>query len=154
MTFLFDLFVANSRLRSLLTRTMAESDLSADDYAVYSAVVRDGPTTVTELARTLCMPLATASDYLRTMTRRGHARRYRNPDDSRSFLVEATDGGRTAHRQARVHFTDMMTRLRAALTIPEEDLVRALDALAAAISTVQQDLDADDPRRRRPPLPG
>jgi DNA-binding MarR family transcriptional regulator len=134
---------------------MADSGLTADDYAVYSAVLRDGPVTVTELARTLGMPLATASDYLRTMTRRGHARRYRNPDDSRSFLVVGTDAGRAAHARARVDFGDMMTRLRAALTIPEDDLVRALDALSAAIATVQHDLEAEDPRRRaRPPLPG
>lgn len=156
MTFLFDFFVANARLRSLLGQTMSEAGLRADEYAVYSAVAKDGPVSITALARTLGMPLATTSDYVRTMTSRGHARRYRNPDDSRSFLVVPTDAGRAAHRTARISFGDTMRRLRAALDLPEEDLVRALDALTAAIRTVQEDL-AEEERHRsrtRPPLPG
>lgn len=156
MTFLFDFFVVNARIRSLLGQTMAGSPLRADEFAVYSAVVRDGPVTVTALARTLGMPLATASDYLRTMTSRGHVRRYRNPDDNRSYLVVATDAGSAAHRAALVVFHSVFDRVQAALPIPDAELVRALDALGAAVRTVQEELADPDPTRRRgrPPLPG
>ena len=156
MTFLFDFFVINARLRSLLGQAMASAELRADEYAVYSAVVRDGPVTVTALARTLGMPLATTSDYLRTMTSRGHVRRYRNPDDNRSYLVVATDAGTAAHRAAQVVFHSVFDRVQEVLTIPDAELVRALDALADAVRTVQEELTDPEPGRRRPrpSLPG
>lgn len=156
MTFLFDFFVVNARIRSLLGQAMTGADLRADEYAVYSAVVRDGPVTITALARTLGMPLATTSDYLRTMTSRGHVRRYRNPDDNRSYLVVPTDAGTAAHRAAQAVFHSVFGRVREALPIPEAELVRALDALDEAVRTVQEQLPDPEPggRRTRPPLPG
>ncbi|HZB51963.1 MAG TPA: hypothetical protein VE547_22950, partial [Mycobacteriales bacterium] len=64
--------------------------------------------------------------------------------------------GLATHRAAQVVFHDVLGRLRAALPVPEEDLVRALDAMGAAVRTVQEELADPEPGRRRgrPPLPG
>ena len=136
ISFLFDLFAASHRVRALLSQTMADGGLRPDEYAIYSAVQRAGPLTISELARMAGIPLTTASDYVRTMTIRGHARRSRNPADSRSYLVSLTEAGTTAHRAARVGFTDAINRIRKALPIPERDLVRALQGLDDAVRQV------------------
>jgi len=54
---------------------MANAGLRSDEYAIYSAVFKVGPLTISELAPIVGMPLTTVSDYLQTMTSRGHARR-------------------------------------------------------------------------------
>src|SRR6266566_3732787 len=90
ISFLFDLFAASHRVRALLGQTMADAGLRPDEYAIYSAVQVAGTLTISELARMAGIPLTTASDYVRTMATRGHARRSRNPADSRASPA-ATD---------------------------------------------------------------
>ncbi len=143
ITVLFQLFATHSRLRTLLGRTMADSGLRPDEYAVYSAVRRAGPLRITELARLCGLPLTTASDYVHAMTRRGHAHRTRNPSDGRSYLISLSEAGNAEHTAAREGFTDAFYRIRKALPVPEEDLARALDALDAAITHALDDINAE-----------
>lgn len=149
ISFLFELFAVGHRVRVLLGQTMADAGLRPDEYAIYSAVARAGPLTISELARMAGMPLTTASDYVRTMTTRGHAHRSRNPADSRSYLVSLTEDGAAAHRAAKVGFADAINRIRRALPIPEQDLLRALRALDDAVRQVLQELPAEDHRQQR-----
>jgi DNA-binding MarR family transcriptional regulator len=111
--------------------------------AAIAALVPGGKTVVG-------MPLTTVSDYVQTMTSRGHARRWRNPVDSRSFLVALTDEGLAAHSAARVSFAKVINRLRRALPIPEQEVIRALHALDDAIGQVLAELAAEDRRQRQP----
>ena len=104
MSFLFDLFAVDHRVRALLGQTMAGVGLRPDEYAIYSAVLKAGPLSISELAQVMGMPLTTVSDYVRTMTSRGHARRSRNPADSRSYLVALTNDGVAVHQAAMVGF--------------------------------------------------
>jgi DNA-binding MarR family transcriptional regulator len=149
ISFLFDLFAAAHRVRALLGQTMADAGLRPDEYAIYSAVLKAGPLTISELARSVGMPLTTVSDYVRSMTSRGHARRSRNPADNRSYLVALTEDGVAAHQAAMVGFGEAINRVRQALPIPEQDLVRALHALDDAVSQVLEDLAAQDRRQQR-----
>lgn len=148
MSFLFDLFAVGHRVRALLGQTMAGTGLRPDEYAMYSAVLRAGPLSISELAQMVGMPLTTVSDYVRTMTARGHAVRSRNPADSRSYLVSLTQDGVAAHRVAMASFTDAIDRVRAVLPLPERDLVRALQALDDAVRQVLEELTAEDRRQR------
>jgi DNA-binding MarR family transcriptional regulator len=104
LSLLFQSFVANQRIRALLTEAMADAPIRADEYAVYSLVLETGPITPTDMARILGMPLTTLSDYTRTMVERGHARRRPNPGDHRSYLLELTRQGVAAHDGARQRF--------------------------------------------------
>jgi DNA-binding MarR family transcriptional regulator len=149
ISFLFDLFALSHRVRGLLNQTMAGAGLRPDEYAVYSAVLKAGPLTISELAQAMGMPLTTTSDYVRTMTGRGHARRSRNPADSRSYLVALTEDGVAAHHAARVGFTEAINRLRQALPIPEQDLVHTLHTLDDAVCKVLEDLAVESPHRQR-----
>jgi DNA-binding MarR family transcriptional regulator len=149
MSFLFDLFVLSHRVRGLLSQTMAGAGLRPDEYAIYSAVLKAGPLTISELAQAMGMPLTTVSDYVRTMTGRGHARRSRNPADSRSYLVALTQDGVAAHHAARVGFVAAIDRIRQALPIPEQDLVHTLHTLDDAVAQVAAELAAKDRRQQR-----
>jgi len=150
MSFLFSLFAVGHRVRALLGQTMADAGLRPDEYAIYSAVLRAGPLTISDLAQMVGMPLTTVSDYVRTMTTRGHAHRSRNPADSRSYLVSLTEDGAAAHGTAMAGFADAINRVRKALPVPEQDLVRALHALDDAVRQVLEELPAQDRRQQLP----
>jgi MarR family transcriptional regulator, temperature-dependent positive regulator of motility len=149
LSFLFSLFVLSHRVRALLGHTMADAGLRSDEYAIYSAVLVTGPLTISQLAQMVGMPLTTVSDYVRAMATRGHAHRLKNPADSRSYLISLTEEGIAAHHAARVGFADAINRIRKALPIPEQELIRALQALDDAVRQVQQELPAEDLRQQR-----
>jgi len=153
ISLLFDLFAVSNRARVLLRQAMANADLRPDEYAIYSAVFKAGPLTISELAAVVGMPLTTVSDYVQTMTSRGHARRRGNPLDSRSVLVALTDDGLAAHHAARVSFAKVVNRLRRALPISEQEVIRALHALDDAISQVLAELAAEERHQRQPAAP-
>jgi len=140
LSFLFDLFAVEHRVRALLGQTMADAGLRPDEYAIYSAVLVAGPLTISALAQLVGMPLTTVSDYVRAMTSRGHAHRSQNPADSRSYLVALTEDGTAAHAAAKVAFAAALDRIRRALPIPEQDLSTALRALDEAVRQVTEEL--------------
>src|SRR5215813_14511235 len=149
ISLLFDLFAVSNRVRVLLRQAMADADLRPDEYAIYSAVFKVGPLTISELAAVAGMPLTSVSDYVQTMTSRGHARRWGNPIDSRSLLVTLTDEGLAAHATARVSFAKVISRLRRALPLPEQEVIHALHALDDAAGQVLAELAAEDRRQRQ-----
>ena len=150
ISLLFDLFAVSNRVRVLLRQAMADSGLRPDEYAIYSAVFKVGPLTISELAAVVGMPLTSVSDYVQSMTSRGHARRWANPVDSRSFLVALTDEGVAAHGAARVSFAKVTNHLRRALALPEQEVIRALHALDDAVGQVLTEMAAEDRRQRQP----
>ena len=104
LSLLFDLFVANQRVRTLLESAMRGAGMRADEYAVYSAVFDRGPIAPTELARRLAIPPTTLTHYLDAMRAARHLRQARNPGDGRSYLVRLSPAGLAAHRRASAAF--------------------------------------------------
>ena len=51
LSLLFDLFATNQQVRTLLGRALADTGLTADEYAVYSILFDEGPHAPSELAR-------------------------------------------------------------------------------------------------------
>jgi DNA-binding MarR family transcriptional regulator len=101
---LFDLFVANQKVRNLLHAAMAEAELRPDEYAVYSVLFENGPTGPSDLAKLLGMPPTTVSGYARTMQARGHAVRRPQEHDGRAYELALTPSGRAAHAGASAIF--------------------------------------------------
>jgi DNA-binding MarR family transcriptional regulator len=129
---LFYLFTATQRAHALLARAMADSPLRSDEYAAYSVILEVGPITPTDFARSMGLPLTTALDHIRSMLRRGHVAKVRNPRDQRSYLIELTKDGRAVHRAANRHFAPAGDRLLAILGESRSDVSRALLALMNA----------------------
>ncbi len=104
LSILFDVFELAQRVRTLLALALREAGLRADEYAAYSVIFEAGQVTMTEMARTLGMPVTTAADYVRSMLARSHVRKDPNPGDARSYLLALTPAGKRAHRRASACF--------------------------------------------------
>ena len=144
ISLLFDVFVVHQRVRALLARTLAGSELRADEYAVYSVLFERGALTPTQLAAGLAMPVTTVLDYLRVMTRRGHIGRARNPVDGRSYTVSLTAEGLRAHRSTNALWEVGVRGLEGALRMPVAEVRAALQALDdAAGAALAQFTDAE-----------
>ena len=129
---LFDLFVADSAARDLLVPVMSPTGLTAVQYAEYSILQVEGPMSVSAFAAVARLPLATASDTLRAMERRGHVERTRDPDDGRAWRVGLTEDGRAQHDRSRKAFRRAATRVTRLLGDAEPDVREALRRLADA----------------------
>lgn len=123
---LFDLFVLNSRVRAYLTRALADTPLTAEEYAVYSILFEQGPTPPTQLAQYAGLPATTMSDYVRTLLRRGHAEKQPHPTDARSYRLALTADGLAAQQATG-------RRFRVAMRLIETNLDDDLDAVSRAV---------------------
>lgn len=103
-TIFLDLFLANQRRKRMIEAALAQTELPAEDYPLYVLVGAEGPWTPTGLAGRLEMPLSTMLFRLRRLERRGHAERFPNPDDRRSYLIRLTDDGQRLLAEARPAF--------------------------------------------------
>jgi DNA-binding MarR family transcriptional regulator len=117
---------------------MAPTGLTAVQYAEYSILRVDGPMSVSAFASVAQLPLATASDTLRAMERRGHVERTRDPLDGRAWLVGLTDDGRAQHDQARRAFRTAARRVSTVLGDAEPDVRAALRLLADACAAASE----------------
>jgi DNA-binding MarR family transcriptional regulator len=115
---LFELFVANQRVRQLLVTAMADAGLTPDEYAVYSALFEDGALTPSELGRRVGMPPTTVSHYVRALRERHHVRQATNPADHRSYTLTLSRSGLAAHRRAGRAFDEAYQRFIAELSDP------------------------------------
>jgi DNA-binding MarR family transcriptional regulator len=133
LSLLFDVFALGQEVRTLLGATMRDAGMRPDEYAAYSVVFEDGPTTLTALAHTLGMPLTTAADYVKAMAARRHLRRRAHPADQRSQLLSLTAAGLRAHERASRCFERAYQLLKNELGHLEEgEARRVLQALAAS----------------------
>ncbi len=122
---------------------MRDSPLSSEDYAAYSVIFEVDRITPTDFARAMGLPLTTALDHVRSMLRRRHIRKFRNPRDQRSYLIELTDAGRKAHRDASAHFAPASDRLIQILGPASKSVSDALVQLMNAAEQALDELEGD-----------
>ncbi len=139
ISLLFDVFVLNQRLRSLLTLALSGTGLRPDEYAVYSLLFDAGPQTPTEMSRQMAMPLTTVLDYVRAMRERGHVTRRRHATDGRAFEARLTASGLRAFHTANGSWNQALRHFEPALAMPVDEIRRALHAMddAAELSLRQ-----------------
>ena len=130
-SFLFDVWVTFNASRALLDRALRPSGLSAEEFALYSAVGRS-PKTPTELGQLMGLPPTTMSSILNRLDTRGHINRVPNVLDARSYTVELTPAGRQALAGADKLFRPVLAQVQAALDRPVSDVREALAAITAA----------------------
>lgn len=139
---MYYLFAASQQVGALLAAALADAPLDASSYAFYSAVRETQPTSPTDLARHLGMPVTTVLDTLAALQRRGHIARLKNPRDGRSYLVRLTDEGEQAHDATEVLFNEADDRLRAHLGDQRAATTNALQALQGASAAALTELQA------------
>ena len=137
---LFRFFRIGNSMRRLVARAVDGSGLSSDEYGVFSGVVNLQRVSPTELASKLGVPPTTISVYLARFLEQGLVRRLPNPEDGRSYLVEATDKGLDVVRYVGPRLRVEADAILAASELSFADLMEALGALEAATKAA---LDAD-----------
>lgn len=137
---LFRFFRITQSMRQLVAHAVEGSGLSSDEYGVFSGIVDLGPVAPTELATRLGVPPTTISVYLARFIESGIVRRLPNPDDGRSYLVEATEEGRRVIGYVGPRIRVQAEAIIAASDLSFEELMAALGSLEAATRSA---LDAD-----------
>ena len=143
ISLLFDVFVLNQRLRTLLSTALAGTGMRPDEYAVYSLLFEGGPLTPTDMARQMGMPLTTVLDYARAMNARGHVSRSAHANDGRAYQLRLTPSGLAAFHVASAAWNRSLSRLEPSLAMPVRDVRRALHAIDDAAASVLQSLQEE-----------
>ncbi len=138
-TLLFDVWVVANSTRALLDEALRPSGLSGEEFALYSAIRRDGSITPTRLAALMALPPTTVSSIVVRLERRNHVRRAPDPKDARSYRIELTQPGQAAHGRAAKLFAPVLAEVEAALKLPIADALSALAAIDVAVRATKLD---------------
>jgi DNA-binding MarR family transcriptional regulator len=136
----FDVYALGGAIRELMAEAMANSPLSPEDYAIYSAIFEEERISPTRMARLLAMPLTTVMDHIARLERRGHATRTTDPRDRRATLVTLTAGGLASHRAANRYFERAYAAFAASLETDEETAGLWLATIRRAVEKARQPL--------------
>lgn len=139
---MYFLFAASQQVGALLAEALVDAPLDAGGYAFYSALRETQPTSPTDLARLVGMPVTTVLDALAGMKRRDHVARLRNPRDGRSYLVRLTDAGERTHDETETLFSAADVRLLEHLGGRRAEIIDALSALKGASAAALAELRA------------
>lgn len=126
-------YVVGGLLGDLLDREIEGSGLTANEFAVLSALAAFEPITPTDLADFLGLAPTTMSAHSRRYVTRGLVRRRPNPDDRRSYLLELTAAGRRAVENARPGFRRALTAIEDNLDRPLIEVLEAMGDLEASL---------------------
>src|ERR1700712_1760208 len=118
---MFELSLLQREVTRLLDVELASSGLTAEDFAVYSALVR-GLTRPGEIAEFLRFPATTVSSVIRRLSARGHVSYEIDEADRRARRVTLTPEGVEVHRQAARLFEEAVERL--SLPAPADSIER------------------------------
>lgn len=133
---LLQLFVAGQLAGDLLRAEIGDT-MKPDRFAVQSVIGALGPITPTELARRVGMAPTTISSWLSRLEGAGAVRRWPNPDDGRSQLVELTRQGRDEIQRAMPGFRRAIERVLEAL---DGDVDAVLTGSARLVDALRQAL--------------
>ncbi len=134
------IYALDQQLGTLLSKAMADAPLRPSEYAVYSTLRVEQPTTPSELAGILGSRLTTMSSQLVKMRSRGHLERTRNPSDGRSTLISLTPAGLEVTEASAPSFSSAMARFRRHLGDRESEALDALETLSAALARADEEL--------------
>lgn len=130
---LFDLWLVSRAAATLLDAALAPAGVTADEFALHSALHHAAPVTPSRLAELLAIPPTTVSTHIRRLERRGALERLPNPDDGRSAYLRLTPAGEATYQRARTLFLPIHARIAEALGAVAADAQASLAALDRAV---------------------
>lgn len=137
LSLLYQLYLTNQAARNLMRLSMAASDMSGEEYALFSYLFANGARTLTQAARDLGMPITTLATLLAPAIERGEVERGPHPRDRRSRLLDLTDAGRERLQRAIPAFSAGYRELLAELEAGNADV----EALYAALAQLRLAID-------------
>lgn len=139
---LFDIWLVSRATTGLLDATLAPVGLTADEFALHSALHHTGSVTPSRLAELLAIPPTTISTHIRRLERRGAIVRVPNPADGRSAFLQLTGEGEATYQRARALFLPLHERIAALLTLSVADAQAVLGALSRAVYQTHEEQNA------------
>lgn len=136
MSLLFDVWLIMHSMSTFIDDALESSELSGDDFGLYSLLRRFGPATPTQIARWTGMKPTTVSFALKRLVQRAHATQTRHPSDGRSYLVGLNDAGVAAHDSAGRLFMSAMGMLSTELGSDGREERASLQRIDAAFRAV------------------
>ena len=122
-----------SRLRMAAFQAWARDTLSLVHLSVLSALEANGPMSMTKLADTMDVSVASATGIVTRMEKRGVVRRRHAEDDRRVVLVEITSAGAKVSKVMETHRNERLRKVLDGLTDEElSSFLLGLRALGAA----------------------
>ena len=130
---LLQLFVLSQVAGAVVEEIVAGSGITPNEFAVHSTVAALGPLTPTELSRHLGTPPTTLSTIIGRLVDKGQLRRRPNPEDGRSYVLEATARGRRTQERNGAALAAVLRRLDADLDGGSQEVLDALHRVEAAL---------------------
>lgn len=127
------LYVLNQQLGTLLLEAMADAPLSPGEFAVYSTLRLEQPTTPSHLAATLGLKPTTMSSQLAKMDAQGHLDRAPNPRDGRSTVISLTPEGLRVTEACFPSFSKALWSYQRHYAGDEAVLLGRLEAMSTAL---------------------
>ena len=147
----FEAYALNQSIRRLLAVAMADSPLTPEQYAIYSAIFEDEQITPTRMAERLGTPLTTVMDHVARLERLGHVRRTVDPRDRRATLITLDRQRSRRAPRANRYFERAYADFASALSVDEATVTRwlgvireAVESAAAGESVASQQVAVDD----------
>jgi DNA-binding MarR family transcriptional regulator len=130
---LFALWRLARQARALVDQTLADHELTSDEFGIYSLLYDLGEATPSMLERWMSAPPTSVSSYIKRLEGRGHLSRFTNPDDGRSTLLRLTPAGAKIHEAATADYLPALDLVVEALGRHEPKVLAALAKLREAI---------------------
>jgi DNA-binding MarR family transcriptional regulator len=151
LSLLFQLYLTSQASRRFMRLALAGSEMTGEEYALYSYLYGNGPRTLTQAARDFGLPITTLATLLGPLIASGEIVRRPHPSDRRARLLELTDAGRRTLEAAIPDFTVAHRALLGQLKeaeVDDEAVFAALDALRTSIVRTGDLLEAEHAERR------
>jgi DNA-binding MarR family transcriptional regulator len=134
---LLQVFRTGHAVRDLMAHVVADTGISADEWAVLSAVGLFRSVAPTQLATVLRVPPTSISRYVSRLVDEGLVVRVPNSADRRSYLVELSDDGRAAVDAISPRFRALVADLQ------QYADVRAIEAALIELEQAAKALELD-----------
>jgi len=146
LTLLYQLYLASTESRRFMRLALRETDMSGEEYGIYSYFYANGPRTLSQAATQLGYPVTTLASLVGPIVDSGHLVRRSHPTDGRARLLELSPGGKERIDAAIPSFTAayqaLLTRLEES-DADTEALFGALATLRAGIARTNELLEAE-----------
>jgi DNA-binding MarR family transcriptional regulator len=146
LSLLFQLYLTSQASRRFMRLALANSDMTGEEYALYSYLYGNGARTLTQAARDFGLPITTLATLLGPLIEAGEIARRPHPTDRRARLLELTEAGRRKLEAAIPDFTVAHQALLGQLRdqeVDDEAVFAALDALRSSIIRTGDLLEAE-----------
>jgi DNA-binding MarR family transcriptional regulator len=129
---LLDVYAAYHKSGQLVEAALADTGITAEDFAFVSIVGGREPVTPTEISREFGLSLSTVLFRAGRNVDLGFVERVSNPQDRRSFLLRLTPSGRDAWHRGGTGLHRAVEALELRLERPAADIQEVLRELQAA----------------------